>query len=202
MNPRTTLSALTVSALLLLTACTSGAVEPPGLTGSPSPTATSSPTPEPTPTDGIQVHDDPELGIVFEDVPDLTGDEAEVYNWVATYQKAFWQTLRTNEVADTFATFTSAEIQETMAGIAAGNTADGVTIAGTFHTRISNVVVTGDTASAVRCSDFRDATFSNAEGTFNAVEAQWDVPQRSTLELLRLDTGIWYVNKIVDPGSC
>lgn len=202
MNTRTTLSTLTVGALLLLPACSSPAVEPPGLTASPTPTASPSPTPEPTPTDGIQVHSDPEAGIVFEDVPDLTGDEAEVYNWIATYQKAFWQTLRTNEVSGTFASFTSAEIQDTMARVAAANTEDDVTIGGTFHTRVFDVVVNGDTATGVKCNDFRDATFTTAEGTFNAVEAQQDVPQRNKLELVRLESGVWYVTKLVGDGTC
>lgn len=202
MNARTALPSLTVGALLLLAACGSPAVEPPGLTASPSATATPPPTPEPTPTDGIQVHSDPAEGIVFEDVPDLSGDEAEVYNWIAEYQRAFWQTLRTNEPSSLAAAFTSTEIQENLARLAAANTQDGVTIGGTFHTRIFDVVVMGDTATGVRCSDFRDATFTTAEGTFDAVEAQWDVPQRSTLELVRLDGGVWHVSKIVGGGSC
>ena len=204
MNPRTTLSALTVGALLLLTACTSGAVEPPGLTGSPSPTATPSatPTPEPTPTDGIQVHDDPELGIVFEDVPDLTGAEAEVYNWIATYQKAYWQTLRTNEVAGTFAAFTSAEIQDTMARIASNNTASNARIAGTFRTRISEIVVDGDAASGIKCDDLSQATFTNDEGTYTAKDVGKDVAQLNKLELVRLENGTWYVTRLTGVGTC
>ena len=204
MNPRTTLSALTVGALLLLTACTSQAAEPPGLTASPTATTTDAPTPtpEPTATDGIQVHSDPEAGIVFEDVPDLTGDEAEVYNWIATYQKAFWQTLRTNEVSGTFATFTSAEIQDTMARIVSNNTRDGVGIAGVFHTRITDVVVTGDGATALVCDDFRESTFTTADGTFNATEAQQDIPQLGKVELLRLEDDLWYVNRETGAGTC
>lgn len=202
MNPRTTLSALTVGALLLLTACSSGAVEPPGLTASPSPTATPSPTPEPTPTDGIQVHSDAEAGIIFDDVPDLTGEQAEVYNWIATYQKAFWQTLRTNEVAGTFAAFTSAEIQDTMARIVSNNTRDSVTIAGEFHTRISEIVVTEGTATALVCDDFRQATFTTPEGTFDATEAQQDVPQLGKVELLRIEAGNWYINRETSAGTC
>jgi len=203
-NPRTTLSALTVGALLLLTACTSQAAEPPGLTASPTATTTDAPTPtpEPTATDGIQVHSDAELGIVFEDVPDLTGDEAEVYNWIATYQKAFWQTLRTNEVSGTFAAFTSAEIQDTMARIAANNTSGNARIAGTFRTRISEIVVDGDTASGVKCDDLGEATFTNDTGTFTAEDVGKDVAERNKLELIRLDDGTWYVNRLVGDGTC
>ena len=136
MKARTALPALTLG-VLLLTGCTSPAAEPPGLTASPTSTPTSSPTPEPSPTDGIQVSSDTEAGIVFDDVPDLTGDEAEVYNWIATYQKAFWETLRTNEVSATFAAFTSTEIQDTMARIASDN-AEGR--AGRWHLPQSDLV--------------------------------------------------------------
>ncbi|SFK47941.1 hypothetical protein [Cellulomonas sp. KH9] len=203
MTARTLLPVLTVGALLLA-GCTTEAAEPAGLTASP--TATSSPTPEPTPsptpTDGIQVHDDPELGIVFEDVPDLTGDEADVYNWIATYQKAYWQTLRTNEVSDIFATFTSSEIQDTMARIPANNSSSNATIAGTFRTRISDIVVAGDTATGVKCDDLGEATFTNDTGTFTAEDVGKDVAQRNKLELIRVDGGIWYVNRLVGDGTC
>ena len=124
MKARTALPALTLG-VLLLAGCTSPAVEPPGLTAS-SPTTSATPEPSPTPTDGIQIHSNTEAGIVFDDVPDLTGDEAEVYNWIAIYQNAFWETLRTNEVSNTFAAFTSTEIQDTMARVAADNAADKV----------------------------------------------------------------------------
>ena len=129
------------------------------------------------------MQDDTEAGIVFDDVPDLTGDEAEVYNSIATYQKAFWQTLRTNEVSDTFATFTSTEIQDTMARVASNNAAEEARIGGTFRTRISDVVVTGDTATGVKCDDFREATFANNTGDLTLEEAGQDIPQRGKVEL-------------------
>ena len=172
----------------------------PALTASPTTSAT--PEPSPTPTDGIQIHSNTEAGIVFDDVPDLTGDEAEVYNWIAIYQNAFWETLRTNEVSSTFAAFTSTEIQDSMARVAADNAADKVTIGGTFHSRITDIVVTGDTATGVKCNDFREATFTTPEGTFDAKQAQQDVPQRNALRLLRMDNGVWYVNKLVGDGTC
>ena len=199
MNARTALPTLTLG-VLLLTGCTSPTVEPPALTASPTTSAT--PEPSPTPTDGIQIHSNTEAGILFDDVPDLTGDEAEVYNWIATYQKAFWETLRTNEVSDTFAAFTSAEVQDSLAQPASNNAAHGFRVGGTFTTWIRDIAVTGETATAVNCDDLREATFATDAGTFSAEDVGQGVPQRYRVELLRLDSGTWYINRFVKEGTC
>lgn len=201
MKTRAVLPAL-VAGALLLTGCTSPAPETADPTPSATPSATPTPTPEPSPTDGIQVHSDPATGIVFEGVPDLTGDEAEVYNWIAIYQKSFWETLRTNEVSSNFAAMSSTEIQDTMARIAANNAAEEARIGGEFHTTISNIVVTGETATGVKCDDFRQATFVNNTGQHTVEEAGQAVPQRGTVELLRLADGTWYINRVVGDGTC
>lgn len=204
MTMRHLLPVTAVAVALLVAGCSSEAAEPAGLTASPTVAPTPSPTPEPSPspTDGIQVHSDPEVGIVFEDVPDLTGDEAEVYNWIATYQKAYWQTLRTNEVSGILATITSADMQDRLAGIASGNAAGGVSIGGTFRTRISDIVVTGDTATGVKCDDLREATFTTAQREWTPGEVGTDVPERGTVELIRLDDGVWYINSVAEAGTC
>lgn len=201
MKTRSALTAL-LTGTLLLTGCTPS--DEPTATAAPTPTATSTPTPapSPTPTDGIQVHSDPNTGIVFEDVPDLTGDEAEVYNWIAMHQNAFWDTLRTNQVSSMYAPLASAEVQEIAAGIAADNSANGVRIGGEFHTRISDIVVSGDTATGKVCDDFRQATFTTDAGEFTAADVQLDVPERGTVELLRRGEGAWYVTRVTGDGTC
>lgn len=201
MKTRAVLTVL-VAGALLLTGCTSPAPESGDPTPSVTPSATPTPTPEPSPTDGIQVHSDPATGIVFEDVPDLTGDEAAVYNWIATHQNAFWETLRTNKVSATYASMSSTEVQDTAARIAANNASNGVRIGGEFHTRISDIVVTGDTATGLVCDDFRQATFTTDAGEFTAEDVQQNVPERGRLELLRLENGVWYVNRVVGEGTC
>ncbi|MCC2321355.1 hypothetical protein [Cellulomonas xiejunii] len=135
-------------------------------------------------------------------MPDLTGDEAEVYNWMAMYQKAFWQTLRTNEVAGTFATFTSAEVQASLAKLASDNAAQGFRVGGTFKTWIRDISVTEGTATAVNCDDLREVTFATGAGSFSADDVGQGVPQRYRVELLRLDNGTWYINRITGDGTC
>ena len=93
---------------VLVTGCTADTSDLPGLTASPTVAVTASPSPSPT---GIVESSDPDLGIVFDDVPDLTGDEAAVYNWIATYEKAYWSTLTTNQVSTDFSLLASAEVQ-------------------------------------------------------------------------------------------
>ena len=88
----------------VLVGCTSPQEPLPGLTASATVTAAPSATPTPSPTID---YSNPELGIVFEDDPDLTGDEAEVYHWAATYETEYWRTMTTNTVSPKFTTIAS-----------------------------------------------------------------------------------------------
>jgi hypothetical protein len=171
-NLRTTLPVATL-ALLLTAGCTAGGVEPPGLTAAPT---ISTPTPTPSPTadpDGILVESDSEMGIVFEDVPDLTGVEADVYDTVALYKKAYWTTMTTNQVNPMFDTIASPELKTNMEQIAADLVAISADVSGTYRVRISQVAVNEDegSASVVTCSDYREATFAAADGPLTPEEA-------------------------------
>lgn len=200
-NLRTTLPVATL-ALLLTTACTAGGVEPPGLTAAPT-TSTPTPTPSPTPDpDGILVQSDPELGIVFDDVPALTGVEADVYDTVALYKKAYWTTMTTNEVNPLFDTIASPELKAGMGRVVAKNVAINADIAGTYRVRISQVAITGEgEASVAACSDYSEATFASDDGTFTPEEAGFGIPQRSEYKLRNIgDT--WQITTGEVIGSC
>ena len=201
MNLRTTLPVATLT-LLLTAGCTAGGIEPPGLTAAPT-TSTPTPTPSPTPDpDGILVQSDPEMGIVFEDVPDLTGVEADVYDTVALFEKAYWSTMTTNEVNPMFEILASPELKEGMGQVAAKNTAISADIAGTYRVRVSEVTITGDgEASAVACSDYGEVTFVSNEGTFTPEEAGFGVPHRSEYRLRNLGES-WQVTTGELGGSC
>ncbi|MBO0919705.1 hypothetical protein J1G42_02555 [Cellulomonas sp. zg-ZUI222] len=190
-----------VVGMLALAGCTSQAVEPPGLTASPTPQASAEATPEPTPESSTQDMSDPELGIIFDDVPTLTGDEADVWNTVATYQVEYWRTMTTNTVSPAFAVIASADVQAVMERIATNNTADAVDIGGTFRTRVSDVTVTGDTATAAVCDDYRDATFADADGPDTPETAGFGYPRRETVQLQRLGDR-WVIGTTAGEGSC
>ncbi|WP_156043739.1 hypothetical protein [Cellulomonas sp. URHE0023] len=160
----------------VLAGCSGSPDEPAGLSATPTTAVEPSPTPTPTPTPSSEVQDqsDPALGIVFTDIPDLTGDEADVYNTLATYQKEYWRTLTTNTVSPAFSVIAAAEIQDRMQQIATTNANDLGQIGPVFHTSIGNVVVTGDTAQGAVCEDFSGATFADKDGTYTPDEAGFE----------------------------
>lgn len=54
---------------------------------------------------------DPDVGIVFEGVPELTGDDADVDSWVATFERESWSTIRTSKVSPAFSIMASTDVQ-------------------------------------------------------------------------------------------
>jgi len=200
-NLRTTLPVATL-ALLLTAGCTAGGVEPPGLTSA---STISTPTPTPAPTadpDGILVESDPEMGIVFEDVPTLTGAEADVYDTVALYEKAYWTTMTTNQVNPLFDTIASPELKTMMEQIAATNAGISADIGGTYRVRISQITVGDDgTAGAILCSDFSSVTFADPNGTYPPGEVGYGERRRSVYTLRDLTTH-WQVTTDVRDGTC
>lgn len=188
--------------MLVLAGCTSQAQEPPGLTATPTAEPSASATPEPTATPETQDLSNPELGIVFDDVPALTGDEADVYNLVATYQLEYWRTMTTNTVSPAFGVIGSADVQAVMNRIATNNAADSVDIGGTFRTRVSDVAVEGDSATATTCDDYREATFADADGPDTPETAGFAEPRLKSLQIQRLEGNRWLVGTSEVTGSC
>jgi hypothetical protein len=177
------------------------------VSASPSPEVEPTLTPTPTPTSILgRVVDlsDPELGIVFEDVPDLAGDEADVYNWLATFEKEYWRTLITNEASPAFEVFTSPEIQARIAEIVAINTADQSVWGGVFHVGLSDITVDGDTATSMICDDLRQVTLDEPGGPVSVEERNHQVPRLSRFDLVRNPTGegLWSVQSAEVVGEC
>ncbi|NKY39469.1 hypothetical protein [Cellulomonas septica] len=184
----------------LLAGC-GGAEEPAGLTAAP----TTTPTPSATPTPEPEVDDlsDPELGIVFTDVPALTGDEADVHNWLATYEKEYWRTLRTNTVSPAFALIASPELQGAMQKVVDKNVAIQASIGGVLETRVGNVAVTGDQATGEICEDFSKATFADATRTYTPAEAGFGEKKHKAYTLTRVPgEDRWLVATNEVSGTC
>ena len=170
---------------VLVTGCAADTSDLPGLTASPTVAVTVSPSASPT---GIVESSDPDLGIVFDDVPDLTGDEADVYNWIATYEKAYWSTMTTNQVSTDFSLLASAEVQARMQQIAAQNVGIAAEIGGVIRVEVREIAVDGDSARAVACVDYSEATFADPDGTYTPDEAGFGGTFRESLTLARLAT--------------
>ena len=196
--------------VLLVGGCTAHDPDLPGLTASPTTESTPTATPTPTPTStgsriaGTVVDlSDAELGIVF-DVPDLSGDEADVYNWIATYEVEYWRMLVTGEVSPSFSVFASPETQAEMERIAASNAADEARIGGVYRVTIGEIRVDGDTAVGTTCDDYRDVTLADSTGPLTLEEEGMDVPILIEITLSRhpLAEGAWIVGSMRGLGSC
>lgn len=201
---------LAVVLLLLLAGCTGDdGGDMPGLAASPSAEVTPTATPTPTPS-GSQIAgtvvdlSDPELGIVFEELPDLDGDEADVYNWIATYRFEYWRTLATTEPSPAFSMFTAPEVQARMADLAAENAAEELRFDGTFHVTIGGITVDGDTARGTACDDYRDVTIEDAAGPRTLAEEEADAPVLLEIALGRnpAGDGLWTVLSSEWIGAC
>jgi len=191
-----------VLAALVLTGCTSQAQEPPGLTASPTSVATSAPTPSETvPASQTPDPSDPELGIVFEDVPDLTGDEADVWNTAATYRVEYWRTMTTNTVSPGFGAIAFGDTLEVMENIAATNAGISAQIGGTFRTRVFDVTITGDEASAMACDMYADVTFASVEGPATPQEAGFGENRLLRMPMKRIDDR-WLIGPSTREGTC
>ncbi len=167
------------------------ATEPlPGLTASA--TATETPIPTPTSTPTVD-YSNAELGIVFEDDPDLTGAEAEVYHWAAEYETEYWRTLTTNTVSPKFSTIASPEVQALMQQVVDKNVGIQAKIGGVFHVEMREITVDGETARAVACADYRDATFADATRSYTPDEAGFGGTTREELTLARVADQTWVV---------
>ena len=189
--------------VVLLAGCTTPGPTPAATTPPPSSAASPTPTPTPTPTGGVQDQSDQALGIVFDDVPQLSGDEADVWNWIATYEKEYWRTMTTNEVSPAFAALGSAAVQKSMAQVVADNREVEATIGGTFRATVGGVTVDGDSATGVACDDYADVTFEDADGPDTPEEAGFGEPRRKRLTLQRLQgEGIWRVQTVKVEGTC
>jgi len=189
----------------LIAGCSAAAKEPVGPTASPTVVA-ASPTATPTPTASTGVVmdlSDPVLGIVFEKAPDVHGDAADVYNWIATFERESWRMMTTNQVSPGFSIMASAEVQARMAQIATNNTNDQVKIGGVFHATVANISVDGDTAHGTVCDDYREAKFSDADGPDTPEQAGFGQPGLGEVTLARgAGDGLWTIQSEKWIGTC
>ncbi|TQL01854.1 hypothetical protein [Cellulomonas sp. SLBN-39] len=192
-----------VGSVVLLAGCAAESSQFVGVTASPSASASVTASPSPSPSSEVEDLSDADLGIVFEDVPtDLTGDEADVYNTVATYQVEYWRTMTTNVASLAFDVLASVDIQAVMERIATNNEADDVSIAGVFRTRVHDVEVEGDLATAAVCDFYQDVTFQDADGPDTPETAGFGEPRSETLTLQRIEDGVWVIGLSESEGTC
>ena len=176
----------------LLTGCAAEKSDLPGLTASPTP-AVSSSAPEPTPTERTATDlSDPELGIVFDDIPSLTGPAASAYDAVAIYRVERWRSQTTGTVSPALMQFASPEILRKVEYGIQRNNEDGFGFDGVVRNTISSVVVDGATATASVCVDYSDVLFTHLDGSEPQSFDEIGFPQYelSTVRLSTFDGGV------------
>lgn len=185
----------------LTVGCSAAAEEPVGLKASP--TATRYPTPEPTPTDGPEDLSDPEVGIVFEDIPAVTGDAADVHNWMSTFEVKSWSSTSTNVVSASLSAFTSGTVYEDIKAVIESNEAKENVMGGVLRVRIGDISVDGDTAKGTACRNYTDVTFANAGKTYTVQEAGRDQLRLMEMTLTRVSgEDRWTIQTLAWNGTC
>lgn len=91
-----------------------------------------------------------------------------------------------------------------MEGLAERNAAEGLVIAGTFHVTVDDVSLTGESARAVVCHDYRDVTLVGPEGPRTLTDEGIDVPRlfEFTLAPSPLTANTWTVVVGEVIGTC
>ena len=175
----------------LLAGCAAEKADPPGLTASPTPAARPS-APEPTPTERTATDlSDPELGIVFDDIPDVTGAAASAHDAAAIFEAENWRSTTTGSVSPALAPFVSPELLRKVEYSVQRNAEDGWSFDGTMHITISDVVVDAATATVSVCSDYENVLFISSDGTPPQTFEELGVSrfERTTTRLSTFDDG-------------
>lgn len=198
-------------AMAVTAGCSSPVEAPVGPTASPAPTpaaptATPTQTPTETPTAAtgvVQDLSDPALGIAFEPAPALTGDDADVYNWIATFEKESWRTKATSVVSPAMDVIASPEVRAQVQSATDTNNLDSSVFGGVIAVRIGAISVDGDAASGTACRDFTAVTFTNADGPDTPEQAGFGQPRLLELTLARVPAeNRWKVQTLKENGTC
>ncbi|ROS23832.1 hypothetical protein [Cellulomonas sp. PhB150] len=177
-------AALAMAALVLAssTACTSDdAPDGPMTTAVTTPattTAPPSPTPTATPTaaaEGPIDRTDTDLGIIFTDLPDVTGDAKAAVDVYTLYEADFWKALTTAKIPAELRAITSPAVYTNVKSQVDGNAKAGTTLSGANRVQLVDVKADADSASIETCQVSSDWLFTLKDGsTKTGPEAGFD----------------------------
>lgn len=169
--------------------------------------STSTPEPAPSPTERTTTDlSDPELGVVFDDIPALTGPAASAHDAVALYQVEQWRTLTTGRVSPALAPLVSPELLRKAEYGVQRNTEAGWLFDGTLHISVADVAVDGTTATASVCRDHVEVLFLNTDGSAPKTYEEIEFPryERLAVRLSTADGGVTWVpeDATLEGDSC
>jgi hypothetical protein len=178
-------------------ASTSGAPAP-----APSPTLTITPTPSATPSAaGVVDRSDPELGITFEDIPDVTGAQAEALDTLMQFQVEFWRSRVDGTVAPGMDKLAVGAALAQVKDVVATNAENGWSTGGEAINTYTDLAGSKSLVVVDLCADERKTTYTK----------DGDVTQGSELDMARQAiraevavqaTGGWAVQTYQPGKSC
>lgn len=189
----------------LLAGCVAETSDTPGLTESPTTSASVTPTPSPTAeAAGPRDLSDPELGVEFTDFPRQTDEAtADAIQTYMLFEAAFWRAQTTNVVPPgPWAVATTDAVDWVLAQVEP-NAADGWSLAGTRSTSIAVLAHDDATTSLDVCQDWTGAHFVNVSGeTMSMADAGFAPKTRVTLGLINSGSTGWQVDSHELTGDC
>jgi hypothetical protein len=99
---------------------------------------------------------DPTLGIVFTDLPDVTGDARSAVNTLTLFEVEAWRALTTGVPSPTIPVIATPEVVALVQAQLDGNAGDGWTLSGELHESVSIDTADAHTATAVVCQDWSE----------------------------------------------
>lgn len=151
-----------------LASCTGGGKEPPGLTASPSATP-ESPSASPTPVDAPIDRSDPDLGIVFTDLPDVTGDARSALDTLTLFEVEAWRAQKGGVMNDVISLIASSEMVALLQAQLDGNAEGGWTLSGELDVAITVEQADAQSALATVCQDW-SKVISTQDGVAHTAE--------------------------------
>ena len=190
-----------VVAVGLLAGCAAAGREPPGLTASPS-VAVESPTPSPT-VEGPIDRSDPDLGIVFTDLPDVTGDARSALDMLTLFEVEFWRAQSSGNYDSGIGLIAAPDVTSVVKAQVDGNNAGGWSLSGVLTIRAAVDQATEVSATASVCRDFSEVLFSNAGVTQSASEVGIVAGDLVEVSMSRDGAdGGWTVGSYAVAGTC
>ena len=200
---RTTAIAIAALAMALLTGCTEGGQEPAGLsTATTTPSASPEPIPTPTPTGPVDRSDEA-AGIVFTNLPDLTGDALSAFDTLTLYEYLVQQSTTSGVFDSSLRIIAAPDLVEDVEYQVQQNAENGWTLSGVLGTTVAILDADAYTTHATVCHDLTDLRFSQAGAEYTADELGRDVRTFFTVVLSRFeDTSPWSVESYERTGTC
>lgn len=187
-----------------LVGCSSPTSDLPGLTASP--TISASPTPTPTPASaGARDLSDPALGIIFTDFPhDQDEQTAAAIETYMLFETEFWRALTTNVVAPGPWAIASDDSIAWIQAQVGPNSADGWSLTGQLSTSVAIVARDAERMTLDVCRSWSKAGFVQTPSGESLTTEGAGFPQTSRLTLGLVDkpsTG-WSVDTHESTGEC